>query len=90
MRCPYGNCINCGEASADCLCSENEPVDEDLVTKDRLIFYRFGMNRVAFVVPKGEDWQGYATKYMDKRQYWPDVWLEEERGGYINITTEQE
>jgi hypothetical protein len=43
---------------------------------------------VAFVVAPGFAWQDAAKEYMDEGQYWPDVWLEEERGGYTNITTE--
>ena len=68
---------------------EHEPTDEDLVTDDYVKFYRFNMNRPpAFVVPDGDEWQDHAKAYMEKTEYWPDVWLAEERGGFRNITTE--
>lgn len=67
----------------------NEPQDEDLVTKDYITFFRANMGgRVAFRVPKDADWRLSAEMYMDRENYWPDIWLEEERGGYINITVE--
>ena len=66
----------------------DQPEDEDLVTSDYVTFYRFGMGKVAFVVPTDESWEEAAKAYMEQEQYWPDVWLEEERGGYTNITTE--
>lgn len=88
-------CIDCGEpvdpetmTCEPCFEKDRTPEDEDLVTKDRITFYRAGMGKVAFVVAPGWDWKDAAKEYMDEGQYWPDVWLEEERGGYTNITTE--
>ena len=82
-RCPV-----CEEFESCCMCDPTEPEDEDLVTKDYITFYRANMGRVAFVVAREKDWQPYAKAYMEKTEYWPNVWLEEERGGYRNITME--
>ena len=66
------------------------PEDEDLITKDYVTFYRVGFAHrepVVQVAPS-QSWQKLVKAYMDRTQYWPDVWLEEERGGNRNITTE--
>ena len=88
-ECSATRCQECEEDLSCCTCDPDEPEDEDLVTKDYETFYRAGMSgRVAFTVPHGEEWQDAAKRYMEKTQYWPSVWLEEERGGYTNITVE--
>lgn len=90
FRCPY-----CGNSNDYCECSEHDeqPQDEDLVTKDYVTFYRYGMGgRIAFVVHGYEHvfetWQHAAKTHMNKTNCWPNVWLEEERGGYRNIAME--
>lgn len=67
---------------------EREPLDGDLVTRDYVMFYRYNMGRTAFIVADGQLWQDAANRFMDEAQYWPDVWLEEERGGFRNLTLE--
>jgi hypothetical protein len=72
--------------------ADNAPEEEDLVTKDRIRFYRVGFGHkgpVVVVADPEEGWQAAVQRYMDKECYWSDVWLEEERGGYTNITTEK-
>ena len=66
----------------------DQPDDEDLVTKDYVTFFRFNMGLTAFQVPNGREWRDAAQRYMEETEYWPNVWLEEERGGYMLITTE--
>jgi hypothetical protein len=86
-RCPV-----CEEYISCCVCDPTEPQDDDLVTKDRIRFYRYGFGHkgpCVVVSDPEEGWQDAVRRYMDKTSYWPDVWIEEERGGYTNITTEE-
>jgi hypothetical protein len=71
-------------ACDDGLRADCEPEDGDLVTKDYRKFWEVGSNRSRSAVVVGEDdeWNEVVKTYMDKQQYWPNVWLERDRGGW--------
>lgn len=66
-----------------------EPEEEDLVTYDDKYFYTAGSHSVfdvkmrrnpAFVVGDGEDRDAAIRAYMDKEQFWPNVWSISDHG----------
>ena len=73
------------------IAEDREPQDDDLVTSNYIQFYRFGFQHKGpcVLVDDDEDWQPEVKRYMERTQYWPNVWLAEERGGYRNITMEE-
>jgi hypothetical protein len=60
------------------------PADDDLVTDDYLTFYRYGFSHCGPVVEVDEidDAPAAVKEYMDREQFWPNVWLARERGGW--------
>lgn len=56
----------------------------DYTTNDEQRFYQHGKRVVT--VPEGEDWKAAVKAHMDAEQFWPDVWLIEERGGHSRLS----
>lgn len=59
---------------------EPEPDDDDYITSDYITFYQ--NRREVLRVREGEKWEDAIREHMEEQQYWPSVWVEEERGGY--------
>jgi len=58
------------------------PEDDDLVTSDYEKFYEKGFEHKGPVVQcrEGGKWAHKVKAYMDKQQFWPNVWYINERG----------
>lgn len=65
---------------------EPAPDDDDYITRDYVTFYQHG--REILRVREGENWEDAIRAHMEEQQYWPGVWVEEERGGYRLVTLE--
>lgn len=59
---------------------EPEPEEDDYITPDYVTFYQ--NRREVLRVREGESWEDAVREHMEGQQYWPSVWVEEERGGY--------
>ncbi len=60
-----------------------EPVDEDWVTKDYILWYRHGCsrgNRFNCVVTTPDNWPQVLKAKMDEEKFWPNCWYQGERG----------
>lgn len=61
------------------------PNDEDLVTEDGHTFYEHGTgHKVLKVDPDASRREVWAEleAHFEREQFWPNVWMERERGGY--------
>jgi hypothetical protein len=75
----------------------DRPESGDLVTYDHEYFYEIGKAGVFDVklkrnfsvrVPRDEDWQPHVKAFMDKDQYWPNVWFIDDHGGHLLLSLE--
>ncbi len=71
---------------------EEEPDDDDLVTNDYVTFRSLatGHIEVDLDLSGDERWQDAVNAWMENEQFWPNVWVAEERGGYHRIDWEDE
>lgn len=75
----------------------DEPQEEDLVTNDYVTFWRHGMSdrQPVIMVPidaegfeSGKTWQQCVREYMERTQFWPDIWFISDHGNYVLLSLE--
>jgi hypothetical protein len=68
----------------------DEPEDEDLVTEDHTHFYVVNSTRrrPVVTVPEGDDWQPHVRAYMDREQFWSNVWWISDHGNAHPLSLE--
>jgi hypothetical protein len=69
-----------------------EPEEGDYVTSDYRTFYQYG-KPVVVISPEDFDknpdgWTTAVKAHMEASQFWPNVWLQGERGGYDLLSLE--
>lgn len=64
---------------------DDEPDEDDYITKDYLTFYQRGKAVVS--VADADLWPDAVKDHMASQNFWPNVWLEGERGGYDLLDT---
>lgn len=73
--------------NGSCECEPTEPDQGDWITEDYITFREYE-GRGVIRIPLGGPWQYAVRDRMDREKFWPNVWLAEERGGYMLITRE--
>ena len=86
MRCSEDCCVRY-EVSRG-LRDPSEPEEGDLTTEDHRVFYSGG--KKAFAVGEDEDWRQAAREWMDREQFWPNVWLISDHGNAILMSVSEE
>jgi hypothetical protein len=84
----------CREQDDDDDASLDEPCEGDLVTEDHLKFFTIGgsyrwplkLQRPDVTVAEDEDWQDVVRAFMDKQQFWPNVWFVSDHGNWHVLT----
>lgn len=78
------------EVSADDEPDEEEgPADGDYITRDYITWLEFGRGKLLLRTSDpsdpnaaADDWNAQVKAHMTAAQFWPNAWLERERGGY--------
>lgn len=65
-----------------------EPEEGDLTTENHRVFWSRG--KVAFAVGEDEDWRQAAREWMDREQFWPNVWLISDHGNAHLLSMSEE
>jgi hypothetical protein len=85
---PSGECPKCG-----CLCQpqeqdeeDDQPGEDDIFTEDHHHFYQY--RKLVVTVPEGEDWKPYLREYVEREQFFPNVWWVSDHGNPHLISVE--
>lgn len=70
----------------------DEPAEGDLTTEDHIRFWQhqYGYRVPVVIVPGEEDWCPHVKAWMDKEQYWPNVWFCSDHGNWLLLSLEDE
>jgi hypothetical protein len=72
----------------------DEPCEGDLVTEDHVTFFTIGgryrwplkLQRPDLTVAEDEDWQDLVRAFLDRQQFWPNVWFVSDHGNWHVLT----
>lgn len=57
---------------------EEEPEEDDLTTEDYVNWYQDG--KQVLIVDESEDWKTEVQAFMNRNQFWPNVWWISDHG----------
>lgn len=94
----YDLCPDClGELDEDCVCHEcnppedNEPIEGDITSSDHVHWYQYGKLVLTTADPNdkhtpADDYKAQLAAFMNREQYWPNVWWISDHGNAHLIT----
>ncbi len=89
VSCGCNQCVEDSNAKTDDMVDAEEvagwdqPDEEDLVTTDHCMFYQNG--KLVLHIKPDDDHKEALHQYMKKEAFYPNVWLEDDHGGYTLI-----
>ncbi len=65
-----------------------QPQDDDIIITDNRGYAAYQSGKMVASADDYDECLWNIKQYMDRSKYWPNVWLQEERGGYQNVSAE--